>query len=54
MAAVSLESPFPALTLRDVPAIVEETLSSGSTAANPRSVDASAVEFLLRKIFSVA
>jgi alcohol dehydrogenase class IV len=46
-----IHSPFPGRDLKDVDKIIEETLASGSTAANPRKVTAVDVERLLKKLF---
>ena len=50
---MKLESPFAGKTLSasDREAIITETLASGSTAANPRHVEAADVSALLEKIF---
>lgn len=48
---LGLESPFAGKPVQNRKWIVEETLASGSTAANPRPVTAKDVEYLLEKIF---
>jgi alcohol dehydrogenase class IV len=52
LSTVGIESPFRGRPLADVKGIVEETLASGSTAANPRPVAAADVESLLRVLFA--
>jgi len=47
-----LQSPFAGQPIRDRDAIIAETLVSGSTAANPRKVDAQDVADLLDRIFA--
>ncbi len=47
-----LVSPFKGQPLRDSEAMLRETLASGSTAANPRSVSAADALALLREIFA--
>jgi len=49
---LEIRSPFAGRPLTDVPAIVAETLESGSTAANPRTVTADDVAALLRIVFA--
>jgi alcohol dehydrogenase class IV len=53
---MGLASPFrgAALCAADRAAVVSETLASGSTAANPRTVAAADVEALLAEIFAGA
>ncbi len=46
-----IRSPFAGMPVEDKSRIVEETLASGSTAANPRKVTAQDVEYLLGRIF---
>lgn len=45
-----IESPFAGKPVHDREGIIEKTLASGSTAANPRPVTAKDVEYLLEKI----
>lgn len=51
LAALKISSPFKGKRLIEKEKIVEETLKSGSTAANPRPIDRNDVEFILREIF---
>lgn len=51
LARLRIESPFRGQPVRDREAIVEETLASGSTAANPRPVTAEDVNTLLDQLF---
>ena len=51
MDEMKLESPFAGEAICDREAIIRETLTSGSTAANPRAVTAEDVEVLLDNIF---
>jgi len=46
-----IQSPFKDYSIKDKDAIIEETLASGSTKANPRSVTVEDVESLLAEIF---
>ncbi len=46
-----IESPLKGRPIRDKAAIIEETLASGSTAANPRPVTPADVEWFLKRIF---
>ena len=46
-----LESPFHGKPIRDRQGIIEETLVSGSTAANPRPVNAADVNDMLDELF---
>lgn len=48
---LDIRSPFAGRALEDRDAVVEETLASGSTAANPRPVTAADVEALLDGLF---
>jgi len=48
-----IKSPFAGKSLDDMGKIIEETLSSGSTAANPRKVSAADVEWFLERIFKI-
>ncbi|MGQ9661791.1 MAG: iron-containing alcohol dehydrogenase family protein [Kiritimatiellia bacterium] len=48
---LALSTPFRGQALRDVDAIVAETLASGSTAANPRPVSQADVQELLSRVF---
>jgi alcohol dehydrogenase class IV len=50
--ALGVRSPFAGRPVLDRAGIVEETLASGSTAANPRPVKAADVEELLDRIFA--
>jgi alcohol dehydrogenase class IV len=49
--AFEVRSPFAGKLIVDKDKVIEETLASGSTAANPRKVTASDVEYLLDRIF---
>ncbi len=49
---LGISSPFAGRELADADGIVQETLASGSTAANPRSVQAADVDALLAEIFA--
>lgn len=49
----SIRSPFAGKTITDREKVIEETLASGSTAANPRKVSAADVEYLLDRIFNL-
>ena len=51
LSRLRLESPFRGKPLRDRDAVVRETLASGSTAANPRPVDAQDVANMLDALF---
>jgi alcohol dehydrogenase class IV len=48
---LGLVSPFAGQPVADREAIVQETLASGSTAANPRPVSAADVERILDAVF---
>ena len=48
---LAIVSPFKGLDIADMPGIIEETLASGSTAANPHPVTSSDVEQLLDGLF---
>jgi len=48
---LGISSPFQGREVIDAEGIIQETLASGSTAANPRPVEASDVEALLSSIF---
>jgi alcohol dehydrogenase class IV len=48
-----IANPFAGRHLDDLDAIITETLASGSTKANPRSIDAAAVESVLDRLFTV-
>jgi alcohol dehydrogenase class IV len=50
---LEISSPFKGKTPADEQGIVEETLASGSTNANPRPVNADDVRGLLRELFAV-
>jgi alcohol dehydrogenase class IV len=52
MRELHMESPFRGLALSDLPGIVEETLASGSTRANPRKVSAADVERIVKELFA--
>ncbi|MBN2301435.1 MAG: iron-containing alcohol dehydrogenase [Lentisphaerae bacterium] len=47
-----IRSPFEGQALSDIDSIIEETLESGSTAANPRNVEAADVRAILGQLFS--
>ncbi len=49
--AMRLENPFQGKIITDLDAVIEETLTSGSTQANPREVTAGDVRWLLTRIF---
>lgn len=49
----SISSPFAGKEITDMSRIIEETLASGSTKANPRKVSAADVELLLKRIFQL-
>jgi alcohol dehydrogenase class IV len=49
--ALRIASPFKGRSLKEKEKIINETLVSGSTAANPRTIVAVDVEFILREIF---
>ena len=51
---LEVQSPFAGKRLEDTEAIIEETLASGSTKANPRSVTREDVASLLNQLFSFA
>jgi len=48
---LSVSSPFTGKPLREKEKIIEETLSSGSTAANPKKIGRQDVEFILGELF---
>ena len=48
---LGIQSPFIGQPLKDKNRLIQEALSSGSTAANPRHVTATDVEYLLERIF---
>jgi alcohol dehydrogenase class IV len=52
LAALDVRSPFAGHALRDRAAVIEETLRSGSTRANPREVTASDVDRLLDTLYA--
>lgn len=52
MTAMQIVSPFKGHSLTDLDAIIEETLASGSTAANPRPVTAEDVKAMVTALFS--
>lgn len=52
-ATMSIANPFTGQTLPDYDAVIAETLASGSTKANPRDVDAVAVDRVLSQLFKV-
>jgi alcohol dehydrogenase class IV len=49
---LDLKSPFAGLPLLDSERIVQETLTSGSTKANPRTITRSDVEWMLNRLFA--
>lgn len=49
--ALDITSPFKGKALIENEKIIEETLKSGSTAANPKKIERSDVEFILKQIF---
>lgn len=51
LSAFKITSPFKDKELREKEKIISETLKSGSTAANPKQIDRSDVEFILGEIF---
>jgi hypothetical protein len=51
MTALKIVSPFKGKPVIERGRIIEETLKSGSTAANPQAVTREEVEFLLKEIF---
>jgi alcohol dehydrogenase class IV len=51
MSAMQLENPFGGKRIEDLDAVIEETLASGSTKANPREVTPDDVRWLLKRIF---
>jgi len=53
MRAMTLENPFYGKKIEDLDTIIEETLASGSTQANPREVTPDDVRWLLERIFKV-
>ena len=54
MQALEIKSPFRGQEIADREAFIEETLASGSTAANPRPVTAADVEHLLSNVLAKA
>jgi alcohol dehydrogenase class IV len=54
LARLRLASPFSGREPPDLPGIVEETMASGSTAANARDVSAADVERIVRGLFAAA
>ena len=54
LASLRIESPFAGRAVDDVAGIVEETLASGSTTANPRPVTARDVEDVVGKLFAAS
>ncbi len=48
---LALRSPFKGRSLNDKEAIIQETLASGSTQANPQPITAADVEWLLEQLF---
>jgi alcohol dehydrogenase class IV len=52
LASLGIVSPFRGQALIDEPAIVSETLASGSTAANPRAVSEDDVKTMLARLFA--
>ncbi|MBL8029518.1 MAG: iron-containing alcohol dehydrogenase [Fibrobacteres bacterium] len=50
---LNFNSPLAGLKITNVDQIVQETLKSGSTASNPRSVNEKDVHYLLREIFNI-
>ena len=53
MESFEIRSPFAGKTIADMDKVIEETLASGSTSANPRKVSATDVEYLLDRIFNL-
>lgn len=51
LAAFKIASPFKKKELREKAKIIQATLKSGSTAANPKQINAVDVEFMLKEIF---
>lgn len=51
LARLKINSPFKGKRLIEKEKIIEETLKSGSTAANPKRIERSDVEFMLNEIF---
>lgn len=49
--ALKIESPFKGKAISEKEKIIEETLKSGSTAANPKEVVREDIEFILKEIF---
>lgn len=49
---LSISSPFTGKPLKEKNKIIEETLSSGSTAANPKKIERQDVEFILNELFN--
>ena len=49
--AFKISSPFKGESLIEKEKIIEQTLKSGSTAANPKPIKGEDVEFILREIF---
>ena len=52
LATLQISNPFKGQTILRKEEIVEQTLSSGSTAANPKRITRADVEFLLSRLFS--
>lgn len=51
LSKLSITSPFAGRPLRETEKIIRETLSSGSTAANPKDIEQKDVEFILDQLF---
>lgn len=51
LVSLKISSPFKGMRLIEKEKIVEETLKSGSTAANPKRIERDDVEFILRELF---
>ncbi|MCK5860910.1 MAG: hypothetical protein KAH38_00405, partial [Candidatus Hydrogenedentes bacterium] len=49
---MKLHSPFAGIRIEDRQAIIEETLASGSTKSNPRTVTADDVSWFLDRLFT--
>lgn len=52
LATLKITSPFKGERLIEKEKIIEATLNSGSTAANPRKIDRDMIEFVLRELFN--
>ncbi len=52
LARLQLQSPFPGKEIKDPDAFVAETLASGSTKANPRTVTVTDVHWFLHQLFA--